>query len=402
MNFSFSDEEDAFRSEVRAFLDENLLERFRAGSRGSPGVFVEPDISQEWQAILAKKGWLTYYWPKEYGGMGWTPTQRYIYEKELALCDAPFLPVMGVKLLGPIICNFGTDKQKQEILPRIISGEDYWCQGFSETGAGSDLANLRTRAEKIDGKYIINGGKIWTTYAQHATHIFCLVRTDPNSSRQQGISFLLIDLRQPGVEIRPIIGIAGDHEVNEIFFDNAEAPLDNLVGEEGQGWAIAKFLLENERRGSCRAPKLLSDIARIRDLAADAANGHAGNLSNDRDFMRMLVDLELEALALEATEFRILADVSAGRTGGGKASVSKLIGSTLRQKIDAAALRVAGYAGLQLETQRPLYGNKSPAPIQDKAAQLAAPTYLNSRAWTIFGGTNEIQRSIIAKAVLGL
>ena len=228
------------------------------------------------------------------------------------------------------------------------------------------------------------------------------MRTDPNSSRQQGISFLLIDLRQPGVEIRPIIGIAGDHEVNEIFFDNAEAPLNNLVGEEGQGWAIAKFLLENERRGSCRAPKLLSDIARIRDLAADAANGHAGNLSNDRDFMRMLVDLELEALALEATEFRILADVSAGRPGGGKASVSKLIGSTLRQKIDAAALRVAGYAGLQLETKRPLYGNKSPAPIQDKAAQLAAPTYLNSRAWTIFGGTNEIQRSIIAKAVLGL
>ena len=402
MDFSFSPEEEAFRLEVQTFLDEHLTERLRAGSRGSPGVFVEPDISKEWQAILAKKGWLTYYWPEEFGGMGWTPTQRYIYEKELALNDAPFLPVMGVKLLGPIICKFGTEKQKQEILPRIISGEDYWCQGFSETGAGSDLASLRTRAEKIDGKYIINGGKIWTTLAHHATHIFCLVRTDPDSSRQQGISFLLIDLRQPGVEIRPIIGIAGDHEVNEIFFDNAEASLENLVGEEGQGWAIAKFLLENERRGSCRAPKILSDIARVRAIAAHTSNGNAGNLSNDRDFMRGLVDLELEALALEATEFRILADVSAGRTGGGKASVSKLIGSTLRQKVDAAAFRAAGYAGLQLETQRPLYGNTGPEPIHSKAAQYAAPTYLNSRAWTIFGGTNEIQRTIIAKAVLGV
>jgi len=383
MDFSFSEEQEAFRQEVRTFLDENLTERLRAGSRGSPGVFVEPDISEEWQAILAKKGWLTYYWPEEYGGMGWTPTQRYIYEKELALNDAPFLPVMGVKLLGPIICKFGTDKQKQDILPRIISGEDYWCQGFSETGAGSDLANLRTRAEKVGDKYIINGGKIWTTLAHHATHIFCLVRTDPDSSRQQGISFILVDLRQPGVEIRPIIGIAGDHEVNEIFFDNAETSVDNLVGEEGQGWGIAKFLLENERRGSCRAPKILADIARVRALAASTANGHAGNLSDDRDFIRGLIDLELEALALEATEFRILADVSAGQTGGGKASVSKLIGSKLRQDVDAAAFRVAGYAGLQLETQRPLHGNTAPE-------------------WTIFGGTNEIQKTIIAKAVLGV
>lgn len=402
MDFSFSTEEEAFRLDVRAFLDEHLTERLRAGSRGSTGVFVEPDIGKEWQAILAKKGWLTYYWPEEFGGMGWTPTQRYIYEKELAINDAPFLPVMGVKLLGPIVCNFGTEKQKKEILPRIISGEDYWCQGFSETGAGSDLANLRTRAEKIDGNYVINGGKIWTTNAHHATHIFCLVRTDPNSSRQQGISFILVDLRQPGVEIRPIIGIAGDHEVNEIFFDNAVTPLENIVGEEGQGWAVAKFLLENERRGSCRAPKLLADIARVRALAEHTPNGHTGNLSNDHDFMRGLVDLELQALALEATEFRILADVSAGRTGGGKASVSKLIGSTLRQNVDAAALRVAGYAGLQLETQRPLYGNSAPEPIQSKSSQLAAPTYLNSRAWTIFGGTNEIQKTIIAKTVLGV
>lgn len=402
MDFSYSPAEDAFRKEVRAFLDENLSESLREGSRASPAVFVEPDITKEWQAILAKKGWLTYYWPKEYGGMGWTPTQRYIFEKELALCDAPFLPVMGIKLLGPIICKFGTQKQKQEILPRIISGEDYWCQGFSETGAGSDLAGLRTRAVKVDDKYVINGGKTWTTHAHHATHMFCLARTDPKSTRQSGISFLLIDLRQPGVDIRPIIGIAGDHEVNEVFFDNAETSVENIVGAEGQAWDIAKFLLENERRGSCRAPKLLADIARIRALAEKTRNGHEGFVSSDQDFMRALALIEIEALALEATEFRILADVSAGRSGGGKASVSKLIGSTLRQKVDSAALRLAGYAGLQLETQRPLYGNQAPLAIQDKQSQLAAPTYLNSRAWTIFGGTNEIQRTIIAKTVLGV
>lgn len=402
MDFSFSAEEEAFRQDVRSFLSENLSERIRAGSRASPGVFVEPDIGQEWQSILAEKGWLTYYWPKEYGGMGWTPTQRYIYEKELALADAPFLPVLGIKLLGPIICRFGTETQKKEILPRIISGEDYWCQGFSEPGAGSDLASLSTKAVRDGDKYIINGSKIWTTHAHHATHIFCLVRTGNEGTKQQGISFLLIDMRQPGVEVRPIIGIAGDHEVNEVFFDNAESSVDNLVGQEGEGWAVAKFLLENERRGSCRAPKLLADLARIRKLTKSTSTGCHGTLNLDAHFTRELAELELEALALETLELRILAEISQGKTGGGKASISKLIGSTLRQKIDTAALRVAGYAGLQLETQRPLYGNSSPEPIQNKAAQLAAPTYLNSRAWTIFGGTNEIQKTIIAKTVLGV
>lgn len=402
MDFTFSTEEEAFREEVRAFLDANLSERIRAGSRASPGVFVEPDIGEEWQSILAEKGWLTYYWPKENGGMDWTPTQRYIYEKELALADAPFLPVLGIKLLGPIICKFGTDKQKEHILPRIISGEDYWCQGFSEPGAGSDLASLSTKAERKGDQYIINGSKIWTTHAHHATHIFCLVRTGNEGTKQQGISFLLIDMRQPGVEVRPIIGIAGDHEVNEVFFDNAECSVDNLVGEEGEGWAVAKFLLENERRGSCRAPKLLADIARISKLTKSTATGCHGTLDLDTHFVRSLAELELEALALETLELRILAEISQGKTGGGKASISKLIGSTLRQKVDTAALRVAGYAGLQLETQRPLYGNSSPVPIQGKESQLAAPTYLNSRAWTIFGGTNEIQKTIIAKTVLGV
>lgn len=402
MDFSFSKSEEAFRSEVRQFLDENLTERLRTGSRFSPAVFAEPDIGSEWHSILAKKGWLTYYWPEEYGGMGWTPTQRYIFEKELALADAPFAAVMGVKLLGPIICQFGTEKQKKEILPRIISGEDYWCQGFSEPGAGSDLASLKTKAERQGDKYIVNGSKIWTTFAHHATHIFCLVRTDNKGVKQEGISFLLIDMRQPGVEVRPIIGLAGDHEVNEVFFDNAETHVDNLVGEEGKGWGVAKFLLNNERLGTARAPKLLADIGNIRNLSSSASVGSHETLIADPFFVREIDELELEARALETLELSILNDVSEGNYNPGKASVSKLICSNLRQKVDTAAMRVAGYAGLQLETARPLYGNNAPEPILSKEAQLAAPAYLNSRAWTIFGGTNEIQKTVIARAILGI
>ena len=402
MDFSFSKSEEAFQSEVRQFLDENLTERLRTGARFSPAVFAEPDIGSEWQSILAKKGWLTYYWPEKYGGLGWTPTQRYIFEKELALADAPFAAVMGVKLLGPIICQFGTEKQKKEILPRIISGEDFWCQGFSEPGAGSDLASLKTKAERQGDKYIINGSKIWTTFAHHATHIFCLVRTDNTGAKQEGISFLLVDMQQPGVEVRPIIGLAGDHEVNEVFFDNAEAHVNNLVGEEGKGWNVAKFLLNSERLGTARAPKLLADISKIRKLSSSASVGCHGALDSDPFFTREIDELELEARALETLELRILNDVSEGNYNSGKASVSKLICSSLRQKVDTAAMKVAGYGGLQLETARPLYGNKAPEPIHSKDAQLAAPSYLNSRAWTIFGGTNEIQKTVIARAILGI
>ncbi len=402
MDFSFSKEEEAFREEVREFLDKNLTERLRSGSRASPGVFVEPDIGYEWQSILAAKGWLTYYWPEEHGGMGWPPIKCYIFEKELALADAPFLAGMGIKLLGPIICQFGTDKQKQEILPRLISGEDYWCQGFSEPGAGSDLASLKCKAERQGDKYVINGSKVWTTHAHHATHIFCLVRTDKSGRKQEGITFLLIDLRQKGVEVRPIIGIAGDHEVNEVFFDNAETSTENLVGEEGQGWAVAKFLLENERRGSCRAPKLLADIANIRKAANTESDGCNGPVGLDPFFNRGLDEIELEAQALEILELKTLDDLSKGNSVVGRASISKLVGSSLRQKVDGFAFKLAGYSGLQLETLRPLYGNESPLPVHNKASQLAAPAYLNSRAWTIFGGTNEIQKTILAKRVLGI
>lgn len=402
MDIKYSPEEEAFCEEVKQFLDEKLPEYLRAGMRATPTVFVEPDIGCEWQRILHEKNWLAYNWPKECGGTGWTPVQRYIFERECAFVDAPGLPVLGLKLLGPVICNFGTEEQKAKILPRILNGDDYWCQGFSEPGAGSDLASLKTHAVRKDDHYLINGHKMWTTHAHHASHIFCLVRTDRTVKSQAGISFILIDMNQPGVNVRPIRGLAGDHEVNEVFLDDVVAPLDNLVGEEGQGWAIAKFLLENERGGACHSPKLMSDLQKLFKATTTEPNGLGGTMAEDMSLMTELVRAELKIQALEMSELRILVEISKGLPPGPQTSLSKLVASDLRQEVDALAVRLYGYSSLALEGQRPLYGNESPEPLNNKEAQLAAPRYLNSRAWSIFGGTNEVQRSIIAKTVLGL
>ncbi|MDI1296799.1 MAG: acyl-CoA dehydrogenase family protein [bacterium] len=402
MDLNFSPADEAFRQEVRDFLATALPDYLRVGMRATPTVFVEPDIGREWQAILYAKGWLAYNWPIDCGGTGWTMAQRYIFEKECALADAPSLPVLSLKLLGPVICRFGTAEQKATILPRILDGTDYWCQGFSEPGSGSDLASLKSKAERKGDHYLINGRKLWTTHAHHATHIFCLLRTDPAAKPQAGISFILIDMNQPGVEVRPIIGLAGDHEVNEVYLDDVVAPLSNLVGEEGEGWTIAKFLLENERGGACHAPKLLSDIKKLRVAARSEPDGLGGSMANDTAFMTEISRTELEAQALEMTELRSLADMAKGLPPGPQTSLCKMVASTLRQQVDALAVRLYGYAGLALEEQRPLYGTGAPEPLHDKAAQVASPRYLNSRAWTIFGGTNEVQRTIIAKTVLGL
>jgi len=402
MDLELSSDERAFQEEVRAFLAENLPQHLREGATATPTVFAEPDIGREWQRILHHKGWLAYHWPVEHGGTGWSPVQRYIFEKECALANAPGLPVLGLKLLAPVLYTFGTPAQKAHYLPRILSAEDYWCQGFSEPGAGSDLASLKTRAVRDGNRYIINGSKIWTTHAHFADHMFCLARTDGTVKPQRGISFLLIDMRQPGVSVRPIIGLAGDHEVNEVFLDDVEAPVADLVGEEGQGWTIAKFLLENERGGSCLAPALIAGLKQLRAKAATQPAGYNGALIHDQSFARALARIELEAQALELTELRILAELAQGRVPGPQTSLVKMVASTLRQELDALSVRLHGYAGLQLATARPLYGNASPEPIESKAAQVAAPAYLNSLAWTIFGGSNEIQRTIIAKSVLRL
>lgn len=402
MDISFSAADLAFQAEVRGFLAAELPQRLRDGMNGTPSVFVEPDIGLEWQRILHARGWLAYQWPVDHGGTGWTPVQRYIFEKECALADAPSLSVLGLKLVGPVIAHYGTPDQKARYLERILTGEDLWCQGYSEPGSGSDLASLKTRAVRNGDKYIVNGSKIWTTHAHYADWMFCLARTDPDVKPQAGISFLLVNMRQPGVTIRPIIGMAGDHEVNQVFLDDAEALVANRIGEEGQGWTIAKFLLENERGGSCAAPRLLVEIDRLARQSGELPSGCAGSLAADADFGRRLARLRLEAEALEMTELRILGELAQGRKPGPQTSMVKLITSNLRQAIDELVVEAYGYDALQLATERPLYGNESPEPIGSKPAQLAMPTYLNGRAWTIFGGSNEVQKNIIGKAVLGL
>ena len=397
MDMEFNSSELAFRDEVRGFLAAELPQHLRDGMAGTPSVFVEPEIGLEWQRILHARGWLAYGWPVEVGGTGWTPVQRYIFEKECALADAPSLSVLGLKLVGPVIARFGTPEQKARFLERILTGEDLWCQGYSEPGSGSDLASLKTRAVLQGDRYVVNGSKIWTTHAHYADWMFCLARTDPDVKPQAGISFLLIRMDQPGITIRPIIGMAGDHEVNQVFLDDAEALVCDRIGDEGQGWTIAKYLLENERGGSCAAPRLIAELERLQRLAM--VEGLPGA---DAAYARRLAKLRLEAEALEMTELRILGELAQGRAPGPQTSLVKLVASTLRQHIDELAVETFGYDGLQMATERPLYGNESPEPIGSKAAQMAMPTYLNSRAWTIFGGSNEVQKNIIAKSVLGL
>ncbi|MEE4206956.1 MAG: acyl-CoA dehydrogenase family protein [Erythrobacter sp.] len=402
MDMEFSPEDIAFREEVRDFLKHNLPDRLREGARRTPGVFVEPDIGMEWHRILAEKGWVAPHWPKEYGGTGWTPTQKFIFEKECALAGAPSLAILGLRLVGPVICEFGTDEQKERFLPRILSGEDYWCQGYSEPGSGSDLASLKTTARLEDGEYVVNGSKIWTTHAHHANWIFALVRTDPNVKKQAGITFLLIPMDQPGVEVTPIHSMSGDHEVNAVFFTDARTPAANRIGEEGQGWTIAKFLLENERGGSCFAPRLLQSIEKLEELAKEQPSGTNGALAHDPRFRDRLARARLDAEALEVTELRILAELAKGRAPGPQTSLVKLLSANIGQEIDTLRLELLGPDALQLPLERPLYGNEAPEPVGSEFAQTAMGRYLNNRAATIFGGSDEVQKNIIAKTVLGL
>lgn len=383
MDLEFSPQDQAFRAEVRAFLDTALEPRFRDLAARTTGVFAEPPLVLDWQRALDDRGWLVPHWPVEAGGPGWSPLQRFIFDQELARAGAPALPGMGLKLVGPVICAFGTPEQKATWLPPLRRGTHFWAQGFSEPGSGSDLASLRTRAQRdAHGDFVVNGQKTWTTMAHHATHLFCLVRTDPTVKPQRGISFLLIDMAQPGVSVRPILSASGDHEVNEVFLDNVQVPAANLVGAEGQGWTIAKFLLENERGGSCYGPALVAEAARLR-AALDGLPEADDPLLRDR-----LVRIEIDALALEMTELRILAGMAAGQPPDALSLATKLIASEIRQEIEQFGSEMLGLQGLALPAEG--------------AERVPAARYLNSRAWSIFGGTSEIQLGIIARAALDL
>jgi len=399
MDLRFTSEEIAFRNQVRAFFRAALPPEIRR--KMVEGRHLSKDDIVRWQRILNDKGWAVPHWPKEWGGTGWTPTQQYIFQEEMQQAPAPQPLAFGVSMVGPVIIAFGSDAQKNHYLPRIRNIDDWWCQGFSEPGSGSDLASLTTSAKRTGDHYIVNGQKTWTTLAQHADMIFCLVRTDPAAKKQEGISFLLIDMKSPGVTVRPIVTMDGSAEINEVFFDEVKVPVANRVGEENKGWDYAKYLLGHERTGIARVGVSKERIRRLRELAALEPAGGGARMIDDLRFREKIAAVEIELKALEMTQLRV---VSAERHGRSKkpdpaSSILKIKGSEIQQSISELLMEVVGpYA---LPYQPDLEGSNEP-PIGPDYASPLAPTYFNWRKISIYGGSNEIQRNIISKAILGL
>jgi len=395
MDMRFSPEELAFRDEVREFIANNYPQELRGARRGEMS---KEDILK-WHRILYKKGWVAPHWPVEYGGTGWTITQRYIWNEENARAETtPLLP-FGLSMVGPVIYTFGNEEQKKRFLPGILSGDDWWCQGYSEPGSGSDLASLRTKAVREGDHYIVNGSKTWTTLAQHADWMFCLVRTDPNAKQQEGISFLLIDMKTPGITVRPIITMDGSHEVNEVFLEEVKVPAENLIGEENKGWTYAKFLLGNERSGIAGVARSKKAIERLKKLAgAELVDGKP--LMKTDEFSRKVAEVEIDLSALEVTELRTLAAESRGRGPGPEASILKIKGTEIQQRITELAVEAVGNYALVEAPRLEVTGNEFvPGP---EGSQGLAQDYFNMRKTSIYGGSNEIQHNIIAKMVLGL
>ena len=397
MDIEFSPEDLAFRDEVRTFIAENYPAELRGKQDEGDELSKEDFLS--WHRILHKKGWVAPAWPVEYGGTGWTATQRFIFSEETARADCIRLMPFGLSMVGPVIYTFGTPEQKAKFLPRILSGDDWWCQGYSEPGAGSDLASLRTKAERDGNHYVVNGQKTWTTMAQHADWGFFLVRTNPDVKQQEGISFLLIDMKTPGIEVRPIITLGGEHEVNEVFLDNVRVPVENRVYEEDKGWTCAKFLLAHERTGIAGVAGSKRGIEKIKEIATTEMDGDRPLLSNPF-FRRKVAELEMDLTALEYTELRTLAGEAAGKGPGPESSVLKIKGSEIQQRITDLALEAAGHYGAPYF--RGFGEGDNEHPIGPDWAHRTAPSYFNMRKTTIYGGSNEVQRGIIAKMVLGL
>jgi acyl-CoA dehydrogenase len=396
MNISFSREHQAFREEVRAFLDAALTDELREAQASCPGIFLDYEHNIRWHRILFEKGWVAPSWPQRYGGTGWDLIQRYIWTTESTLAGAPSLAPMGLGMCGPMLIGHGTEAQKSYYLPRILSGEDYWCQGYSEPQAGSDLAALKLSAERQGNEYVLNGTKIWTTHAHCANRMFCLVRTDASGKPQQGITFLLLDMSTPGISVEPIMFASGTHEVNQVFFDDVRVPVDNRVGEEHQGWTVAKYLLEFERGGGGSAAHQ-SALERVRRLAAGiSANGQP--LSEDPDFKARLDETAIKLEAIQYTEFRIMAALSQGQNPGPESSIMKNLGADIGQRISELALEAVGYHAVI----QPGSVGSNEAPVGPAGGAMAFTRYFNLRASSIAGGTNEVQKNIVAKLVLGL
>jgi len=401
VDLSVSQELQSFRHEVKAFIQENLTaELARAGKRAT-SIFPDFDASLKWQKILDEKGWVAPDWPKQYGGAGWSPEQLSIFQTECMAANAPVLYLMGIKMLGPVLMHFGTEQQKAELIPRLLSGEDFWCQGFSEPGAGSDLASLQTHAVSDGDEYIINGSKIWTSAAHRANKMFCLVRTSIEGRPQQGITFLLLDMDSPGDKVSPIVSLDGEVEQCQVFFDDVRVPKSSRVGDENQGWSVAKYLLEFERGGSSYYMFVENQLNNLRELVEEQRQDY-GSSSGDHPVLKsQLSELEIDSLALKFLEHRISASNAAGRNPGALASMQKIVGSELTQRLDELGLDIQGayIAVKQNEALKYPFGEQ---PAGSESGVKIVNHYLNNRAATIFGGTSEIQRNIIAKLVLGL
>jgi acyl-CoA dehydrogenase len=386
MDLTLTSAERAFREEVIAFLATNLTAEMKERLLRTSSVFPDPDLSLEWHQRLRTKGWVAPSWPRDHGGPGWTSMQTFIFESECALAGAPILYPIGIKLVGPVVMRFGTERQKREWLPRILTREDYWCQGFSEPGAGSDLASLKTRAVRDGDHYVVNGSKIWTTHAHHANRIITLVRTADTPRRQDGISMLGIDMALPGIEVRPIMTIAGDHEVNEVFFTDVRVPADDLVGPENDGWNCAKYLLEFERGASAVSSRMRWFANRI-ERALDYAD--ATGLGIDPAIQDRVSDVMIDIDAFECLELTVMGNRPSGRNPGAVAAVLKLRAGRIKQQITELGVELAG--------ERALRWPEHNASVLDALVS----EHLNSRAATIFGGSGEVQLSLIAKNYAG-
>ncbi|MFZ6756548.1 acyl-CoA dehydrogenase family protein [Undibacterium sp. Ji50W] len=396
MDLNYTAEDLAFRDKVRAYLEANLPPDLQQKVLNHKRLSREDFV--RWHKILAKQGWVATGWPAEYGGTGWTPTQRHIFEEECARAGTPAILPFGVNMVAPVIMAFGNQAQKDYYLPRILSCEDWWCQGYSEPGSGSDLASLKTRAERDGDHYIVNGQKTWTTLAQHADMIFCLVRTDTGVRKQEGISFLLIDMKTPGITVRPIIMLDEEHEVNEVFFDNVKVPVQNLIGEENKGWTYAKYLLGHERTNIAAVGRAKRELQFLKRIAAKhQKNGQP--LINDAVYASKVASLEVELMALEITVLRVISQDS-GRPGP-EASLLKIKGTEIQQRLTELMVEAVGPYGLPFDPAF-LEGETEHSVVGDDDAAPLAPYYFNFRKTSIYGGSNEIQKNIITQMILGL
>jgi hypothetical protein len=387
MDLDFNQEEQAFRDQVRQFLAAHLPDDIRYRMQRGDDSNAREDILR-WQQILHAQGWGAPAWPVEFGGTGWSKTQQFIFETECSLADAPMQLAFGVKMVAPVLMRFGSPAQQQKFLPRILAGQDWWCQGYSEPGSGSDLASLKMKAERDGDHYVLNGQKVWNTLGQYADWIFCLVRTDSSAKPQKGISFVLVDMKSPGITVRPTRLLDGSFEVNEIWFDNVRVPVENRIGEENQGWTYAKFLLGHERTNIAGIGISKRLLQHLKTLAARRKKG-AGTLLRDAVFASRIAQVEIELRALEITNMRVIFAEARNHAPGPEASMLKIRGTEIMQRLSELHVELLGAGALTVAGG-------------DEEAAHATNTYLNLRKLSIFGGSNEIQRNIIAHMILGL